>query len=112
MNRAHRLSSPREFRRVLADGARASSGSVGAVALRANDEGPARVGITATKRVGGAVSRNRARRRLREAIRPCISKLEPGTELVLVARPEIAGRPWSELTQDVVKALRKVGIEC
>jgi len=48
-------------------------------------EGP-RVGIVASRRVGGAVQRNRAKRVLREASRKFVDTLRPGSRMVLVAR--------------------------
>ena len=51
--------------------------------------GKTRVGITAGKSVGNAVQRNRAKRLLREAARIMLPKIEPGVDLVLIARKPI-----------------------
>jgi ribonuclease P protein component len=45
-----------------------------------------RVAVSASKKVGGAVERNRAKRRLRAATEPFMSRLRPGTDLILFAR--------------------------
>jgi len=55
-----------------------------------NDVGHARVGVTASRRLGGAVQRNRARRLLREAARLCYPHICPGWDLVLIARPALS----------------------
>lgn len=72
---------------------------------------PVRVGFTATKKVGNAVIRNRARRRLRAAVGDVLADLaaQPA-DLVLVARQGTITRPFIELKNDLRLALRKLGI--
>lgn len=66
-------------------------------------------GFTATKRLGGAVIRNRARRRLREAVRQLLPALgEPGVDYVFVARPAALSAPWPGLLDDVQNALLRL----
>jgi ribonuclease P protein component len=71
------------------------------------DGGPIRVGFTASRKVGGAVVRNRAKRRLR-AVAAQILALSglPGTDYVLVARQDTAKRPFESLKADLAQALR------
>ena len=64
------------------------------------------VGFTATKKVGGSVVRNRARRRLREAVRLLLPGLGvAGVDYVVVARQETGTTPWPRLLDDIEKAL-------
>lgn len=68
-----------------------------------------RVGFTASRKVGGAVVRNRAKRRLRAAaarILPGVGRL--GTDYVLIARAATAARPFAALLGDLETALRRV----
>ncbi len=63
-------------------------------------------GFTATRKIGGAVVRNRARRRLREAARQTLPELGlPGVDYVFVARADAAAAPWPALLDDVRNAL-------
>lgn len=68
-----------------------------------------RFGFTASKKVGNAVQRNFAKRRMR-ALVSSISKRETPTscDLVLIARQEILKRPFNKIEQDYVKALKKL----
>ena len=67
------------------------------------------VGFTATRKVGGAVVRNRAKRRLREAARALLPQLGlPGCDYVFIARMGTAGREWDRLLDDVKSALTRL----
>lgn len=69
-----------------------------------------RVGLTATKRLGGAVVRNRAKRRLRAAIRECMPEVgTPGCDYVFIARKETCEATFEVMRRDMRYALRKIG---
>ncbi len=66
----------------------------------------ARVGFTATRKIGSAVVRNRARRRLREAARAAMPDAAiPGCDYVLIARAGTVARPYPALVRDLKTAL-------
>jgi ribonuclease P protein component len=68
-----------------------------------------RVGFTASRKVGNAVVRNRAKRRLRAAAARILShEGRPGTDYVLIARGTTAERPFAALLVDLDTALRRV----
>lgn len=67
------------------------------------------IGLTASKKVGGAVERNRARRRLREAAHQLLPQLGlPGVDYVLVARQETPSAAWDRLLDDLRNALLRL----
>ena len=71
-----------------------------------------RIGFTATRRVGGAVVRNRAKRRLREAARllaPLYAKA--GCDYVFIARGGAATRAWPRLLDDMKSALIRLAAD-
>jgi ribonuclease P protein component len=74
-----------------------------------DDEGPARVGFTVSRKVGTAVERNRVRRRLREVVR-CLraDALRPGYDYVLVGRRTALNRPFEQMIEDFTSALRRL----
>lgn len=74
-----------------------------------DDRGPARVGLSVPRRVGGAVARNKIRRLLREAARPLSRRLKP-CDLVVVARPEIANLGLRELESSLRDAASRSGL--
>ena len=66
----------------------------------------ARVGFTASRRVGNAVARNRAKRRMRAAARQLLAHCaRPGHDYVLVARPSVLTRNFQALLGDLAEAL-------
>jgi len=74
-------------------------------------EPPIRLGLTASRKVGNAVVRNRARRRLREAARQILPVFAaPGHDFVLVARGGTPDRPWLELLGDLTTGLKRLGL--
>ena len=96
--------------------AQASSCARGAVLVQARprgDDAPlVRAGFTATKRSGGAVERNRAKRRLRDAARLLLPALaSPGFDYVFVARGGVTTRPWPRLLDDVKSALIRLAAD-
>jgi ribonuclease P protein component len=69
-----------------------------------------RLGFTVTRKVGNAVDRNRARRRLRAAAREVFAGLAlPGHDYVVIGRRETLARPFPDLLADLADALRKIG---
>ena len=97
--------------------ARNSSGQPGLVlqAARRREAGPqgaaVRVGFTASKKVGNAVRRNRAKRRLREVVRLVLEpNCRTGHDFVLIARAATPDRPFDALCKDLRKAMKRLNV--
>jgi ribonuclease P protein component len=107
-----RLKKRADFLRVAASGRRAVRPGLmlQAAAGPSGIDGTAvRVGFTASRKVGNAVIRNRAKRRLRAAAAEILaSDGRPGTDYVLVARAGTGERCYSDLVGDLAGALRQV----
>jgi ribonuclease P protein component len=66
-----------------------------------------RIGLTATKKIGNAVTRNRARRRMRALARDHLSPLaKNGIDYVLIARHDTATANWQDMSKGLQKAIR------
>lgn len=110
LRRVQRLRSPRDFQRVRTQGRRVS----GAVLLlgyaaraESDDSGLTRIGFSVSRRVGGAVVRNRVKRRLRELMRRKLARIAPGYDLVITARPGAADARMETLEQEVARLLAR-----
>ena len=79
---------------------------------RADGDPTVRLGFTATRKIGGAVVRNRAKRRLRAAAQAILPQLgKPGFDYVLIARNGAPTRAWPRLLDDVKTALISLAAE-
>lgn len=103
-----RLKNRREFLAA----ARGASSAVRTLVVKMRergDEGPPRIGFTVTRKLGGAVERNRIRRRLKEAVRLALpGRMRQGCDYVFIGRREAAVRPFKLLMEDVVHAVGRL----
>jgi ribonuclease P protein component len=109
VQRRHRLSRSRDFDAVYRHGRSVSTRYLVLYSFDRAGEGEARLGLAVPKSVGSAVTRNRIKRRLREAWRAGLSEVPGGRDYVLIARaglPEAAearGLEWlRERVREVV----------
>lgn len=98
-----------EFKRLYSKGKSAASQCV-VVYCRKNYLPGNRFGVTVSTKLGGAVQRNRIRRRLKEIYRLNESKLTAGYDIVLVARMRSRTAEFAELNSSVLSLLKKLGI--
>lgn len=105
-----RLTRRPEYLRAAARGRKAARPGLVLQAL-VQPGAPLRVGFTATKKLGGAVVRNRCKRRLRAAIRHAVEEAPiVGFDLVLIAREATSTRSWDQLLGDLRGALKQAGV--
>jgi ribonuclease P protein component len=105
--RAARLRDRRLFLALREEGERVVQGCLIANWRRLPLGSRARVGVVASRRVGPAVVRNRAKRLLREVFRVHRPDLVVPVEAVLVARPSIVGKRFEEVDRDFVGVMRR-----
>ena len=105
-----RLRTGWEFRRVYEAG-RSIHGRRFVLFFLADDQLPRRAGFVAGRKVGDAVRRNRARRRLREAWRRLKSRMpDPGGWVVFVARKPCAEEAQKQVEQEMTALLSRAGL--
>jgi|APSaa5957512535_1039671.scaffolds.fasta_scaffold184952_1 ribonuclease P protein component len=107
-----RLTRRVDFQRLTRNGARrAMPGVVLQTIVRPESNSDVcRVGFTVSKKVGGAVQRNRAKRRLRAAATEIIQNPQPGRDIVLVGRKATLTRSWDSLRADIRRACLELGV--
>lgn len=117
MKRRYRLRRRRDFQAVLAAG-RVFAGAtlVGFAVAAGEGRSEPRIGVSVSRRLRGAVRRNRARRRLREAARLYLAGegsplLAAGMiyDVVLIARPAALTAPFADLAREAVMVARRAG---
>ena len=96
------------FRRLYSTAGHANSFLV--LYARKNNSSANRVGVTVSKKLGGAVTRNRVRRRLREVYRLHETRFQPGWDIVVVARSRCIDASFDKLTQAYLSLAEKAGI--
>jgi ribonuclease P protein component len=110
LGRANRLTEGPQFAATIRRGRRAGSTTlvVHLWECGAPSEDEPRVGLVVGKAVGGAVSRNQVKRRLRHLVRGRLDELPRGTLLVIRALPPAAAASSAALDADLAAALRRV----
>ncbi len=106
MQQQHRLSRNRQFTYVYRRGAKASSRELTLLYVKNAQQ---RVGFSVSKKVGCAVVRNLAKRRLRECIRPKLKDLKCGL-YVVVAHPSAAERDFAQLNRSLESLLHRLAL--
>jgi ribonuclease P protein component len=107
VNRNFRLTESTDFKRVRRGG-KAYAHPLFVLIIMPAEGQSTKIGVTAGRSTGGAVQRNRAKRLIREAIRPSLPKLKPGWKAVIIARLPILNAKFSDieasLHQQLIKA--------
>ena len=109
MKREFRLTQSSDFKRVRQLGKSYAHPLIVLVIL-ANEKDKSRFAVSAGRSVGNAVERNRAKRLLREAVRPKIHQIPPGWDVVIIARRGAGQVHLSEIDQTITNLLKRAGI--
>jgi ribonuclease P protein component len=105
--RTCRLTARRQFIEVYEKGRRMGSTSLVLFGLP-NSRGECRLGITVTRKVGGAVARNRIKRIMREIFRRHRATLTPPLDLVVNAKRAFVGKTTDEIEQEFLRTFSRL----
>jgi ribonuclease P protein component len=109
VQRKFRLTRSTDFKRVRHTGKSYAHPFV-VLVVQTSEAPRVRVGVTAGRSVGGAVQRNRAKRLLREAMRPLLPDLLPGWDMIIIARSALPSKSLQEIRQVLTSLLRRAQI--
>jgi ribonuclease P protein component len=120
MSKLGRLKKRAEFLRLAGTGRKAASPGLilqaaprpleGGVFDSPPEDQPLRIGFTCSRKVGNAVARNRAKRRLRAVAQAVLGpKAREDYDFVIIGRQETLKRPFALLLQDLLGSLKRVG---
>ena len=108
--KSSRLLNSRDFRKVREKGKSSQGRLLRLGVLKDSEPKPTRIGLVTSKRVGGAVDRNKTRRRLREMIRAVLPSIAPGLDIVVVAKSSAASASFDELRAEWLLLARRLSI--
>ena len=108
--KTRRLTHRSEYERVKRDGITQRGKLLMLNAMTLNNSDPWRAGFVTSARVGGAVVRNRVRRRLREIVRRRQHQLRQGIWFVIIARHEAARASYGGLEDEWLRLARRASI--
>jgi ribonuclease P protein component len=103
------LSRPEDFAALQGEGS-VRSHSLLVVRIRRTGLEETRFGLSTGRKLGGAVVRNRVRRRLREALRAMAPSFQPGWDVLIIARPPAIGAEFQTLVGALQSLLRRGGV--
>ncbi len=103
------LSRPQDFAALQREGTTTSHPLLIAK-VRRTDLETTRFGFSTRRKLGGAVVRNRIRRRLREALRAMAPSFQPGWDVLIIARPAVVEADHDALVGALGRLLRRAGV--
>ena len=109
MQRSFRLTRSEDFKRVRRDG-KSYAHPLVVLIVQNNGQPRVRVGVAAGKSVGTAVTRNRTKRLLREAMRTLIPDIASGSDLILIARPALTSATLADTQLALQNLLQRAKI--
>ena len=109
LQRHQRLTSAADFEETYAQGKSGATRTL-VMWLRHGPGASLRLGVVASRVIGNAVHRNRAKRRLREVWRLNRSQFKGDVDVILVARRSILTAPWKDVNDDLIRLAKRAGI--
>jgi len=109
VQRKFRLTRSEDFKRVRRSG-KSYAHPLVVLIVQTHDQPRVKIGVAAGRTVGTAVYRNRAKRLLREAMRPLIPNIASSLDLILIARPGLVSATLEETRQALLNLLQRAQI--
>lgn len=107
-SRDNRVRKRAEFLEIQSGGVRVNGDCLVFILLRREAGQPVRLGITASRKIGGAVQRNRARRLIREGFRAVFSELPRALDIVVIVRRPLGERKLGAVLEEWQRALPRI----
>ncbi|MCI0483453.1 MAG: ribonuclease P protein component [candidate division NC10 bacterium] len=108
-SRADRIRTTKEFREIIRGGEKVSARGLSVFVQRRSRPGQ-RFGLAIASRLGGAVTRNRIKRRLREYVRLNRAKMADGVDLVVVVHRDLSGGDPETFREIIAGLFRQAGL--
>jgi ribonuclease P protein component len=110
LHRSHRLRKNEEFQIVFQQGTSSANRQFVVYALRKEEQAVFRVGISVSKKIGNAVTRNRVKRYIREAILSLEQQIDDAYDLVVIARQGTEELSLDELRSSLLHVLKRANV--
>jgi len=107
MQREYRLAKRKDFSRVYKLGKSAANRQFVVYVMKNQQTAKMRVGVSASKKLGGAVVRNRLRRRVKEIVRLHAEHIAPGHDFIIIVRKPAVDMEYKEMEKSLVHALKR-----
>lgn len=109
LNKDYRINRKKEYNNIYKKGKKIP-GKYMVVFIVGSEGENSRYGVVTSKKVGNAVQRNLAKRRLRNVIHRNIGEIKDKVDVVVVARPAIKEASWEDVQNDYRRVMRRAGL--
>ncbi len=110
LHRSHRLKKNEHFQAVFQKGSSAANKQFVVYSLKQEGQASFRVGISVSKKIGIAVMRNRVKRLIREAISRVEDVIQPGLDLVVIARPGVEEMTLDQIEKSLLHVMKRAKV--
>ncbi|WP_093227719.1 ribonuclease P protein component [Thermoflavimicrobium dichotomicum] len=110
MQRVYRLKRRNDFRRVFRTGVSVANRQFVVYVAKRLEAGPARLGISVSRKLGKAVVRNRVKRLIKEVARHWMKHLRPQTDIVVIARNPVANMSYDQVKSSLRHVFYKANL--
>lgn len=110
MQRQYRLAKRKDFGKVYKLGQSAANRQFVVYVLKNPQTEKMRVGVSVSKKMGGAVVRNRLRRQVKEIVRLNADRIVPGHDFVIIVRKAAVGLSYREMEKSLQHALKRASL--